>query len=934
MTVDFRLLGDVEVRIDDRLVDVGHTRQRCVLVALVLDANRPVPADALLDRVWADRLPQRARGALASYLSRLRRVLAPAVTIRHQPGGYRLAADPMTVDVHRFHHLVADARAAEESGLAESTLSRALELWRGEAWAGLDTPWLCRVRTGLEAERLSAELDYTDLALDAGRHAELLGRLAALAEASPLDERLAGQYLLALYRSGRQAEALHRYDRIRRRLVEELGTDPGVRLRQLHRRMLRADPALLAAGRPTVAAMPRQPPATPVPRQLPAPPPAFVGRARELAALEAAGEPVVVVSGTAGVGKTALVLHWSHAATDRFPDGQLYLGLRGFDPAGSALHPAEAMRMCLDALGIAPARIPAELDARAALYRSALAGRRVLVVLDDARDADQVRPLLPGDPGCTAVVTSRDGLSGLVARDGARPIVLDLLPAPDAARMLGRRLGEHRIAAEPAAAAEIVTRCARLPLALAVVAARVASRPEFPLTWFAAELSRSPDGLGALADGDPAVDVRSVFAPSYGSVSPPARYLFRLLGLHPGVDATPAVAASLVDVASAQVRPILAELTRARLIDEYRPGRYTTHDLLRAYAGELARDETTEPDRKGAWGRLIDHYLHTAYAADRLLYPHRADIPLGLASPRAVVEQVRGHDEALAWFTTERRNLLAVMDSAATAGFHRECWQLSWVLTNFLNLRGYWHDQLAVQGLALSAALRLADRSARAHAHRCLGRTHDMCRHDEEAASHLRQALDLYAEIGDRGGTATAHLNTARMFERQGDIVQSLWHDRQALELFDQEGDRAGLARTWNNIGWGSARLGELTEALKCCRRALALHRQLGNRHGEATAWDSIGYIEYHRGNPARAVDCYQRALQLHRAAGDRPSEAEVLLHLGDAFQLAGDDEPAGRSRQRAMEILDDIDPVAAEQVRSAARADDHAVGIRATPHR
>lgn len=475
--MEFGLLGEVEVRVGGLVVDVGHARQQCVLAALLMDANRPVSVDVLVDRAWGARAPLRARNAVAGYVSRLRQALGEtSASITRRPGGYVLTVDPLAVDVHRFHRLVERARVEPDA------LGEALALWRGEPFATLDTPWLASARAALEARRLAAVLDRNDFELARGRHGELLASVEEMSAEFPLDERLAGQLVLTLYRCGRQADALLRYEQVRLRLADELGADPCPALRLLHRRILTADPALNPAPNPALnlGLSPVLQPVRPgrVPRQLPAPPRSFVGRAGELAALDALlpDEPaevvVAAVAGTAGAGKTALAVHWAHRVAARFPDGQLHVDLRG--SAGVVTAPGEVIRGFLDALEVAPERIPAGLDARAGLLRSLLADRRMLIVLDDAQDADQVRPLLPGSPGCLVVVTSRNRLAGLVAIDAAHPVGLDELSTVESYDLLASRLGVRRLAAEPEATKEIITRCAGLPLALTVVAARIA----------------------------------------------------------------------------------------------------------------------------------------------------------------------------------------------------------------------------------------------------------------------------------------------------------------------------------------------------------------------------------------------------------------------------------------------------------------------------
>jgi NB-ARC domain/Bacterial transcriptional activator domain len=442
----------------------------------------------------------------------------------------------------------------------------------------------------------------------------------------------------ALHVAGRSAEALERYAATRQLLAEELGTDPGPQLQRLHQSILRGD-VLTPSATTTRAPV--------VPAQLPFGVAGFTGRIDQLARLDtllrelAHGPTAVVisaVSGTAGVGKTALAVHWAHRVADRFPDGQLYVNLRGFDAGGQVMDPAEAVRRFLDALGVPAERIPVDLDAQAALYRSLLAGRRMLVVLDNARTTAQVRPLLPGARTCLVLVTSRNQLSGLVAADGAHPIILDLLTLDEAWELLARRLGSDRTTAEPDAVAEIITACARLPLALAIVGARAATHPHLPLHTLAGELRDSGDRLGTLTTDDPTTDVRAVFSWSYHALTPDAARLFRLLGLHPGPDISIAATASLAALSLPQVRVLLAELAGANLLVERTPNRYSLHDLLRAYAGDLAHTHDSDQQRHATTHRMLDHYLHTAHTAARQLYPARDPLPITPPQPDVVPE--------------------------------------------------------------------------------------------------------------------------------------------------------------------------------------------------------------------------------------------------------------------------------------------------------
>ncbi|HET9140334.1 AfsR/SARP family transcriptional regulator, partial [Actinophytocola sp.] len=503
MAVEFRLLGDVEAVIDGARVPVGYAQLRCVLAALLVEANRTVPVDQLVDRVWGDRrMPHRPRNALQHGVTLLRNALAgsPDVTITWRSPGYRLTADPATIDLHRFRDLLRQARSAPDDRAA-ALLAQALNQWRGEPFGGLDFGWLRSLREALHRQHLGARLDLTDIELRRGRHAEVVGELAEWVGRHPLDERLAGQYLTALCRTGAQAQALVHYENLRRQLAEQLGADPSAPLRELHTRILADDPVLAPPAGPG-----RVVPVA-VPRQLPARPRQFVGRGRELTWLHSVsggGPAIAVIGGAGGIGKTWLALCWAYQALHRFPDGQLHVNLRGFDPSGEPLSPASALRGFLEALGVAPGAIPSDVDARAALYRSLVAGRRMLVLLDNARDAEQVVPLLPGGDTCTVLVTSRQRLTGLVVAHGARPVELEVLREREARELLAGQLGAARLAAEPGAATELLDFCAGLPLAISIVAARIAVQPELSLAVLAGELRGLHRQLDVLDTGDTA----------------------------------------------------------------------------------------------------------------------------------------------------------------------------------------------------------------------------------------------------------------------------------------------------------------------------------------------------------------------------------------------------------------------------------------------
>jgi tetratricopeptide (TPR) repeat protein/transcriptional regulator with XRE-family HTH domain len=686
-----------------------------------------------------------------------------------------------------------------------------------------------------------------------------------------------------------------------------------------------------ASAEPTSSKATGQPPerAT-APAQLPLDVYGFTGRVAHLDALDriaaAAGDqPTAVVisaiAGTAGVGKTALAVHWAHRVRGGFPDGQLYVNLRGFDPSGTVMDPVEAIRRFLDALGVPPGRIPADPDAQVGLYRTLLAGKRMLIVLDNARDPDQVGPLLPGAPGCLVLVTSRNHLSGLVATMGAHPIALDLLAVDEAWDLLAHRFGPGRVAAEPDATDEIITCCARLPLALAIAAANAATQPRLSLAAIATDLRDSHDRLGVLSTGDtPSADVRAVFSWSYHILTPVAARLFRLLGLHPGPDISTPAAASLAALPIDQTHTLLTELARANLIVEPVPGRYAFHDLLRAYATNLAHTTDPEEQRHAVTHRILDHYLHTSYIAHRLLDPVRDPLVLGPPQPDVVLDRPAGHEQALDWFAAEHAVLLAAVDHAAATGFDSHTWQLASTLDTFLARRGHWRDLAAIWRAAVAAAERLADPTAQAHAYRFLAHAYTLLGHLDDAHTPLRRGLALTIQTGDLVGQAHLHHSLTYVLERQARHTAALDHARQALDLYRAAGHRRGQASALNVVGWYHAQLGDHQQALTACRQALTLFQELDDRDGYAATWDSLGYAHHHLGDHTQAIACYQHAVDLVRNLGDRYNEATILTHLGDTHHVTGDAYATRTAWQQALTILDELDHPDADGVQSRLR--------------
>ncbi|MGN9909662.1 BTAD domain-containing putative transcriptional regulator [Phytohabitans sp. LJ34] len=913
VTLHVGVLGPLDVRLDGRLVRVATGRLQALLAVLAMSAGRAVPPDRLATAVWGEEQPDHARRSVQLYVTRLRRTLGTAA-IRTRADGYVLVADQ--VDALRFQGLLDAAAAAPDDAGERASLVAALALWRGAPFDGIRAAWLDRVEGPRLLDRYLAAVERRiDLDLAAGAEGEVVGQLWELTARHPLRERFWEQLMTALYRAGRQADALEAYRRLYRALADELGVAPGAGVRDLHRRILAGDPGLRGpAGRGVASA--------PVPRQLPAAIRGFSGRATSLAGLDAVARradeatAIAVISGGGGVGKTTLAVHWAHRTAGQFPDGQLYVDLCGFGPSGHALRPVEAVRGFLEALGTPPTAVPTDLPAQVGLYRSLVAGKRVLVLLDNAADAEQVRPLLPGAPGSVAVVTTRHQLPGLVA-EGAYPVTLDVLTDGEARELLAGRLGRDRVAAEPEATERILAICAGLPLALAIVAARATTSPRHGLAALAAELGEFRTCLDALASADAATDPRAVFSWSYCRLGPAAQRLFRLLSIHPGREVGALAAASLAGVPGASVRPVLAELCRAHLLTEHAPGRYSFHDLLRAYAAELLDDHDTAADRRAALRRLLDHFLGTAAAAALLIEPLRDPIAVVPPAPGVTAEPFGKREDALAWLDAERPALLGAVRLAGEGGFDAHAWQLAWSLADFLHWQGRWHDRVATLRTALAAAGRLGDHAEEARAHRCLGLTYTRLERYDEAHAHLRQALKLYLRLNDQVGQVRTHQSLSTVLERQGDHHSALRHAERAMELYAPAGSKAGLGRLLNSAGWCHAQVGDLRQALAHCERAAALAREAGDWVAEAATWDSLGYIRHRLGEHGPALAAYRHALDLRRMIGHRCGEANTLARIGDTQDAIGDRAGARASWRDALAILDDMGEPAANAVRA-----------------
>ncbi|GIM77031.1 SARP family transcriptional regulator [Winogradskya consettensis] len=896
------MLGPVEARGPESAIAFGGERARSLLACLLLNAGRVVSVEQLIDAVWDDQPPAGARIQVQNRVSTLRNRLREGglgdeVILRRSPG-YLLRLDAIPFDLAAFDAGVARAEELGAAGRiadASAELAAALELWHGPALSGLDTAYLRAAAQNLEERHLRALETRFGWELDLGRPTEVVDELTVLVDQHPFRERFVELLMLALTGAGRRSEAVDAYQNLRKRLAAELGLDPGVAVQRVFRAVLNG-PVTVSGNR------------RPAPAQLPADLP-FAGRTRQLDELDAllGARSCVVITGTAGVGKSALAVHWARRVASRFPDGQLYVGLRGFSTRGQPLPAEEALLGFLDALEVPPEDIPATHQARIGLYRSLLAGRRMLILLDDAHDADQVRDLLPGAPGSLAVVTSRDPLAGLVVSEGAAQLALRLLDPAEARVLLAQRIGADRLDEEPSAVSALIEECSRLPLALAVAAARAASSTS--LASYVDRLRAARGTLDAFTMSDRATDVRGVFALSYRTLSPDAARLFRLLHLRIGGAISTAAVAALH---AGQ----LDELVDAQLVSRVGDEHYTTHDLLHAYAGELAREIDTEPDRTAAWHRLLDHYLHSAAAADRMIYPARPPIELGTPADASRPEQFATDTAAMAWFATEYQAAIEAVRLAAETGEHRRSSDLAWTLSTYLSRSGHWNEWYAVHRTGLAAAQQAGDLPAQARSLRDMANACVRLRRYDDARESLLPALAIYEQLGDLDAQGRCFGQLAWIEEREGRYDVALELAQRKLELVTRAGLTGQLAGAYNNLGWAQALAGDFEAAIANCVRGVELFAAQDDKFGETYARDSLAYALQHSGRHAAAIAEHRRVHEMSVELGDRYQQGTTLHRLGDTYAAAGQTDAARDSWRQALTILDEVDLKDASVVR------------------
>jgi DNA-binding SARP family transcriptional activator len=884
----YRILGPLRVRDGDGWSAIRAAQQRVVLAVLLIEAGRVVGSDRLIHEIWGVEPPAAALVTVQGYVRRLRRLLGdgrsgPLLT---RGRGYELVVDDGEVDAAVFDGLVDHGLGCRAGGMpdrAAAELSQALALWRGPALGDVPAGATVTAEAArLERRRLTTEEERLDALLDLGRHADVAAELRELVRAQPLRERLRGLQMLALHRCGRPAEALAAYDEARRVLVTELGVEPGTELRRLRER-------ILVHGR-----------SPGIPAQLPADVAHFTGRRAQLARLDAllpGDGPLAIrtIAGTAGVGKTALAVHWAHRVRARFPDGQLYVNMRGYG-VGRALRPIDALTHFLSALGVPAEKVPREVDAAAGLYRTLLNGKRVLVLIDNAGHPAQVRPLLPGTGGCLVLVTSRDQLRGLVALDGAVRLDLDILSEDEANRLLVRLIGTAPDEAE--LVAELARLCGRLPLALRIVAANRAAHPRRPLADLVAELAEG-DRLSALAvTGDPRSAVRGAFDQSYVLLPAAVRRLFRLQGLAPVADITVPAAAALAGSTPAEAAELLDALAAAYLVERRPPGRYAMHDLIRRYAIELAGEQDVEPDRRAALARLYNHYLYGVAAAAGLLHPFTASLPL----PPVPAHGMTFHDEptALAWLDAERTNLVAVARHAAEHGPPQLAWRLADALRGQLCMNTA--EWAAVIRAGLSAAEADGDPLGRAAVTISVAMLHTA----RDAIGCYTRALALSQRAGWSDGESMAIGGLGTVYHSLGRLAEAADHHERALAINRRTGFLLGQAAQLADLGWVYHRLGRTTDARTCLDEALTAHRELGDRATEGTTTRKLAELHRDAGVYDRALDLAGAALSIANTGCCDETQALIVLagihcHLGHADQAVD-------GHRRALTLARDLE--------------------------
>jgi DNA-binding SARP family transcriptional activator len=950
--VEFRILGPVELWSGDQPHEVGRAQERCVLANLLFTPGHPVAMPKLLDRVWEVDQSSQAKKNLYPCISHLRKRLkdlncdATIETLR--PGGYVIRVDPLTIDLHLSRQLRLQSRAIAESGDDEralALLNEAIGLWRGEPLANVTGAWAARIRTGLEEELFGAVLERIEVKLRLGRHADVISELAELMARYPLDEKLAEYLMEAQYRCGRQAEALKVYQDFHRRLRNE-GLEPPYSLRELQQRILRRDRTLLP--------VPRREPADVVPpNTLPEDIRYFVGRDTETVELldtvspavagEEAPPTVVAIDGMAGIGKTVFAVHVAHKLAAEYPDGRLYIDLHAYDAEQETTDPLAALDTLLRMLGISSQRIPRSLEERTSLWRAELARRRVLLVLDNAGGHEQVRPLLPGAPGCLTLVTSRRRLAGL---DDVRSFSLDVLSPADATRLLELTIGPDR-SRGAGDLAEVVRHCGHLPMAVQLIGNRLRHRPKLSAVELAKRLARDKQRLAEIRAEDREISV--AFDLSFRSLGTPLQDAFRQLGHHLGSEFTCHSAAAALGCSFAEADRMIDDLLDHHLVTEPVGGRFRFHNLLRDYARGLAERVDSEIERRHVIQRQLDHYVSTALLADRLLNPLEHHMAAGYVYPPPDPPPIETAEQARDWMKVEYQNLLIVAEYAAHERSPTHVALLAHGLARYLEKWGHWDDAVGLHQRAVAAWHELEDVSGEAQALLDLsivrfrmGRYADANEHAQEslelfrsradqcgeakaidqvglihwhlsqyqdALSRSRAALQIRRSLGDRRGEARTLDHIAIFLEFIGEYQEAADQRMRALEIYGAIGDPQGLQMSLNNNGDLALRLGRVEEASSFYEQAASVFQVRGPQH-DAILINNLARIKRYTGHHDDALAGFRQSIHTYQQLGDRRNEVETLIEIGVTYKSMGRYSEALVHIENALALARDLSEV------------------------
>jgi DNA-binding SARP family transcriptional activator/tetratricopeptide (TPR) repeat protein len=921
--VRFALLGPLRAWRTGSEIELGPPQQRLLLAVLLAHAGAPVSLDTLVDVLWEDNPPNSAVNVVHRYVGTLRRIFEPSLPPRaagswlvRDGGGYRLVVSAESADLAEFRALTAQARKLVSGGdtvAAIAVYTSAFQLWQGRVAEGVAaTPRARAVFTDVDHEGCEVICEAVDTALTCGLVADLVPYLRQAVSMDEYNEAMQARLMLALTAAGNQAAALKTYENIRAKLAEDLGIDPGPELRSALQSVLSPVPAA-----PTFTQAVR-------PAQLPPDLPAFAGRRAELKHLESLlgskGLVTVAIDGMPGSGKTTLAVHWAHSVAGRFPDGQLYVDLRGFDPSDHQLAPDEALRGFLVALGVHPNQIPSTVDEQSALFRTLLSERRVLVLIDNARDADDVRPLLPGTAGSHVIVTSRNRLTELVASAGAHPVTLHALSHEDARETLIRRLGQEKVETESDAVEEIIRLCGRLPLALAIVSARAAANPHFPLSAIITKLKHAKGALGGFRDSD-VLDVQAAFSWSYRILSPGAAKLFRLLSLHSGPDISVGSAAALAGLAPCDTQTLLDELTRTRFLTEHEPGRYITHELIRAYGLDQCNHLDSPEDRRAALGRLLDYYLHSSYQAYVHMQPTQLSQPPGELLPFVTPADIPDFAAALDWFNAEQLVLGLLVKTAADNGFHEYSWSLAITLQQFYQRRGLAHEWESTMATGLAAAIEVQDVPGQALMHRSIAGALHMLHRSDSALAHLRRTEELFGQLGYTTEHAYLYSNFGTVLGKMGQYQEAINYHQRALALYELAGLPNGQAISLHQIASGTSKLGDHQGAIQLINNAMQIYASVPDLHGEANCWATLGEVYHNLCDYAEAARCFNVAADIYRQVDADVEVADTLLSLGDTFNAASNHTGATATWRSALAIYERLKLPVGDEVRARLNA-------------